>query len=123
MGLSKPLPDYASEYNSLYKITADLSGWDRVAIQVVAPMNGAMIAQASNDSGAVLAVTQGNAELAQNFVPVQVKNLLTGTSSPYIYGAGMYEYDVNAQFLRLQGSPASAGTNIYKLLLFNSKIG
>lgn len=123
MAIGKPLSDYASEYNSIYKITLDLSGWDKCTVQVVAPFGGVMNVQSSNDSGAVLAVTQGNAELAQNFVPVQVKNLLTGTSSPYIYGAGMYEYDVNAQFLRLQGSPAAAGTNVYKLLLFNSKIG
>lgn len=123
MAVSKPIPDYASEFNSLYKITADLAGWDKTTIQVVAPIGGGIAVLATNDSGAVEGQTQGNADLAINFSHVQVKNLETGTSVNYIYGAGLYEYDVNAQFLRLSGTPAAAGTNVYKLLLFNSKIG
>jgi len=39
-----------------------------------------------------------------------------------IYGAGLFEVDVNAQYLRLQGAPAAAGTNIYRLMIFHSKI-
>lgn len=123
MALGKPLGDFASDYNSLYKITTDLSGWDKTTINVVAPVNGTMAVLATNDSGAVIGETQGNADLAINFSSVQVKNLQTGSMVNYIYGAGLYEYDVNAQFLRLQGQPAAAGTNVYKLLLFNSKIG
>lgn len=122
MSLNRPLGDFAREFNSLYKINLDLNGWDKTTFQIEAPMVGQVTALATNDSGAVLGETQGNAQLAINFVPVQVKNLLTGTSSPYIYGAGLYEYDVNAQFLRLQGTPAGAGCSVYKLLLNNQKI-
>ena len=121
MAIGKPLPDYANEFNSLYKITVDLSGWDKATIQVITLNAGSLAIQASNDSGAN-ASTQGNATLATNFSSVQAKNLQTGTSVNYIYGAGLYEYDVNAQFLRLQGNPAAAGTNVYKLLIFNQKI-
>jgi len=121
MAIGKPLPDYAAEFNSLYKITVDLSGWDRATVQIVTLNAGSLAIQASNDSGAN-GSTQGNAMLATNFSSVQAKNLQTGTSVNYIYGAGLYEYDVNAQFLRLQGSPAAAGTNVYKLLIFNQKI-
>jgi len=123
MGLSRPLGNFANEYNSLYKITLDLSGWDRTTIQVVAPINGAIIVYGSNDSGAVIGVTQGNAKLATNFTPVQVTNLATGTAVNSISAAGNYKYDVNAQFLRLQGSPAAAGTNVYSIFLENSKGG
>lgn len=122
MALNRPLADFAQEFNSLYKITLDLNGWDKSTLQIESPFSGQITALATNDGGAITGVTQGNAQLAINFVPVQVKNLLTGTSSAYIYGAGLYEYDVNAQFLRLQGTPAGAGTSVYKLLLNNQKI-
>lgn len=122
MAIGKPLPDYASEFNSQYKITVDLSGWDKTTIQVVSPVGGTLAIQASNDSGAG-STTQGNASLATNFSSVQVKNLQSGSSVNYIYGSGLFEYDVNAQFLRIQGQPAAAGTTVYKLLIFNSKIG
>jgi hypothetical protein len=84
-------------------------------------VNGAIIVYGSNDSGYGF-VTQGNASLAINFTPVQVTNLATGAAVNSISAAGLYKYDVNAQFMRLQGSPAAAGTNVYKILLFNSKI-
>ncbi len=122
MALGKPLGDFATEFNSVYKLTLDLSGWDKTTIQAVAPFSGAIIVYASNDSGAITGVTQGNAKLAINFTPAEVTNLATHAVTGSISAAGEYKYDVNAQFLRLQGTPADAPTNIYKLLLFNSKI-
>jgi len=121
MALGHPVADLATTFNSVYNIVQDLSGWNKTTIQVVPPFSGTMAVLATNDSGAVEGVTQGNADLATNFNSVQVKNLQTGTSVNYIYGAGLYEYDVNAQFLKLSGTPAAAGTSVYKLLLFNSK--
>ena len=123
MGLSKQLGDFARDFNSVYKITLDLSGWDRTDINVIGPFSGAINVYATNDGGAVLGQTQGNAELAINFTPVQVVNLATGASANSISAAGNYRYDVNAQFLRLQGVPAGTPTNVYKLLFNNSKIG
>ena len=76
----------------------------------------------SNDSGYQLQNTQGSAALAINFQPIQAKQLSTGSMVNAIYGAGLFEVDVNAQFLQLQGFPAAAGTNVYRLLMFNSKI-
>lgn len=122
MAIGKPIPDLSQQFNTVYQITRDLSGWSKTTIQVVAPVSGTIAVLATNDSGAKQQNTQGNASLAINFSSAQVTNLQTGTTTNYIYGAGLYEYDVNAQFLRLQGQPASAGTSIYRLLLFNSKI-
>lgn len=122
MAIGKPLGDFATQFNSLYNVTLDLSGWDKTAIQIVAPIGGAVLVYASNDSGAGVGSDSGNAQLATNFYPAEVTNLATHAVTNSISGAGNYRYDVNAQYLRLQGSPASAGTNVYKLLLFNSKI-
>lgn len=123
MAVGKPLGDFSQQFNSVYNIALDLSGWDKTTIQVVAPFTGTIAVLATNDSGAVQGETQGNAELAINFKPTQVTNLETGAATNYIYGPGLFKYDVNAQFLKLQGAPAAAGTNVYKLLVFNSKIG
>lgn len=123
MGLGKPLGDLAFQYNSTYNIVLDVSGWDKVGIQVVSPFVGAINVYNTNDSGAVQGVTQGNATLATNFNPTQVTNLATGSASTVISAAGNYNYDVKSQFLKLQGNPQGAGASVYKLLLFNSKIG
>ncbi len=122
MAVGHQVPDQSATFNSVYKITLDMSGWDKTTISVVAPVGNAILVYGSNDANAVLGVTDGNAQLAINFTPVQVTNLATGSAVTSINAAGNYKYDVNAQFLRLQGAPASAGTNVYKLLLFHSKI-
>ncbi len=122
MGLSRPIGDLAQEFNSLYKITLDLSNWDKTTIQVVAPITGTIFVYGSNDGGAVTGVTQGNAKLATNFNPVEVTNLATHAVVNSISAAGNYGYTVNAQFLRLQGSPAGTA-NVYNLFLENYKIG
>lgn len=122
MALGRPLDDQSSKFNSIYKITLDMSGWDKTTIQVVAPISGAIIVYASNDANAIQGVQMGNAELAINFNQVQVTNLATATASTTISAEGNYSVPINAQFLRLQGAPAGAGTSVYKLLLFNSKV-
>lgn len=121
MAIGHQNPDFAPTINSVYKFTMDLSGWDKAAIQVIGPVTGTLNVQASNNPGATLA-TQGNYKTAQDFTPVQVTNLATGTASPYIYGPGLYKYDVNAQFMRVQATPAAAGTFVYSLLVWQSKI-
>lgn len=122
MALGKPLGDFATDFNSVYNIVQDVSGWDKIGIQVVAPFSGAISIYNTNDSGAVQGVTQGNAQLATNFNLAQVTNLATGTASTSISAAGNYSYTVSAQFLKIQGVPADTPTNVYKLLLFNSKV-
>lgn len=122
MALGRPLGDYAAEFNSLYNITLDVSGWDKIAIQVVAPFSGGISIYNTNDSGAIQGVTQGNAQLATNFNLAQVTNNATAAASTSISAAGNYSYTVNAQFLKIQGVPADTPTNVYKLLIFNQKI-
>jgi hypothetical protein len=123
MGLSYPTGNYSPEFNSVYNITLDMSGWDRTTIQLVSPMAGGIFVYGTNDGGAVQGVTQGNATLATNFNPIQATNLATGVATNVLNSAGNYEVNINAQYLRLQGSPAGAGSSVYKILLEHSKIG
>ena len=122
MAIGRPLPDYSKTFNSTYKITLDMSGWDKTTIGVSGAVLGTVNIMGSNDGGAN-ATSQGDATVAINFTPLQAKNLATGSMVNAIYGAGLFEVDVNAQYLRLQGAPAAAGTNIYRLMIFHSKIG
>lgn len=120
MAVSKPL-DLTFSFNTVYQITNDMSGWDKTTIQVVGPVSGVIYPYGTNDANALQGVRDGNASLAINFNTVEVTNLATGTAVTSITAAGNYKYEVNAQFLRLQGNPAATPTNVYKLLLFNSK--
>lgn len=123
MGLGKPITDnLTQQFNTVYQITRDLSGWDKCTIAVVGPVIGRLNILGSNDSGAQPQNTQGNAQLAINFSPIQATDLSNGTAVNAIYGPGLFRVDVAAQFMRLQGSPAATPTSIYRLLLFNSKI-
>ena len=121
MSLGNPIGDFATQFNSLYNVTLDMSGWDKATIQTIGAVGGTLNISGSNDGGAD-GTSQGDARLAINFSPIQATNLATGTKVNAIYGAGLFEVDVNAQYLRIQGAPASAGTNVYRLMIFNSKI-
>lgn len=126
MGVGKSLvsaQDLTTTFNSVYQINRDVSGWDRLTIQVVAPMLGTAYIYGSLDSGYNKDVTQGNAALAINYTPIQATNLATGSAVSSITGAGLYTVNAaNQQFVRIQGNPAGTPTNIYRILLFNSKI-
>lgn len=109
-------------FNLNYNITLDMSGWGKTTIQVVSPMTGVIFVYGSNDANALQGVRDGNASLAINFTPVLTTNLATDARTASISAAGNYAVDVDAQFLRLQGNPAATPTNVYRLLLFNTKL-
>ncbi len=116
--------DLTTPFNTVYQINRDVSGWDVVTIQTVAPILGTTYIYGSLDGGANNQNTQGNASLAINFTPIQATNLATGTAVSSISAAGMYAVNAqNQQFIRLQGNPAGSPTNVYRLLIHQSKIG
>ncbi len=121
MGLMRPLGDQASNFNSVYNITLDTANYDRTTIQVIAPVSGALAIYGTLDGGAG-ATTQGDAAHAQNFSAMLATNMATGTTSNIISTPGIYTVTDNAQFLRIQGNPAAAGTNVYKLFITNFKV-
>ena len=128
MGLSRPLgANLAAQYNSVYNITLDLSGWDKTTIEVIGPSVGTTYIYGTNDGGDLQGVRYGDAAHALNFNPIQATKLSDGTkvSSIAAVSAGQsaaYEVDVNEQFLRLQASPNGAGSSIYRLNIVNYKI-
>ena len=124
MSIGRPLSDFTTEMNSLYKITLDMSGWDKTAIQVSSPVVGAIFVYASNNGNFINGLQQGDAKLAIDFMPIQAVNLATGVATNTITAAGLYRTTIDAQYLRLQGNPTTGTTitNVYKILLFNSKI-
>lgn len=126
MGLSKQITDnLTTTFNSVYQLNRDISGWDKMTIQVVAPILGtAIYIYGSLDSGSQEQNNQGNASLAINYTPIQATNLATGSAVTSITAAGMYTVNAaNQQFVRIQGNPAGTPTNVYRILLWNSKQG
>lgn len=121
MALNYQSKNYASDINSVYKITLDMSGWDKTTIQVQAPLAGQLYVYGTNDGGQT-DYSMANAQLAQNFQPIQAVHLATGSAVSSIIAAGTYKVDINNQYLRLQGSPAGAGTSVYGLTFNHSKI-
>lgn len=124
MGLGKQITDNLTDtFNSVYQLNRDVSGWDKLTIQVSGAMLGAAYIYGTIDSGASQGNNQGNAALAINYTPIQATNLATGTAVTNITAAGMYTVDAsNQQFVRIQGNPAGTPTNIYRILLWESKI-
>lgn len=126
MGVGKqitPMEDLTTTFNNVYQINRDVSGWDKMTVQVVAPVLGAMYVYGSLDSGYQKETTQGNASLAINFTPIQALRLSDRTRVSSISAAGLYTVDAaEQQFVRLQGNPAGTPTNVYRLLIFNSKV-
>jgi hypothetical protein len=123
MSLSYHSGDYAPDFNSVYRITLDMSGWDKTAIHVLPPMLGTIYVYGGNYDGNSVAMQDGSAELATHMNPIQATNLATGTAANTISAAGTYKVEINDQFLRLQGSPAGTPTNVYGILFNHSKIG
>lgn len=122
MALGKPYPNPTNQFNATYQITLDMSGWDKTTVQVVGPVLGRIDFLATDDGGGELHSSLDQASLAINFHTIQATNLSTGTAVSSVYGPGLFQVPINAQYLRLQGTPAAAGTNVYRLLLFHSKI-
>lgn len=123
MSLGKQITDnLTSTFNSVYQINRDVSGWDKLTIQVSGAMLGTAYIYGTIDSGASQGVNQGNAALAINHTPIQATNLATGSAVTSITSAGMYTVNAaNQQFIRIQGNPAGTPTNVYRILLWQSK--
>lgn len=118
MALGNPL-DLTNQYKTnIYQIQLDVSGWDKVCVQVVAPVASPIYIYGSNDPNALHGVRDGNATLATNFMAIQATNLASGAAVSNIAAAGLFSVPVNAQFLRLSGG----GADVYRLLLFESKV-
>lgn len=119
MSLGYPFDGTRDYKQNVYNINLDMSGYDKTAIQVVAPQSGSMgviSVYGTNDANALQGVRDGNASLATNWNAIQATNLATGTVGNTISAAGAYKVEVNERFLRLAG-----GADVYRLLFFHTK--
>lgn len=126
MGLSKQiLEDLTTTFNSVYQINRDVSNYDKLTIQLTGAILGAgLYVYGTIDSGAQQQNNQGNATLAINYTSIQAINLATGSAvTQPITAAGMYRITASdQQFVRIQGNPSGTPTNVYRILLWESKI-
>jgi hypothetical protein len=122
MGLGKTL-DLTQRYKQgVYNIQLEVSNWDTVTFQVVAPVAGTLSIYGTLNDG----MSQGSlypdgnygADRALDWSAVQAVNLATGSAVSTISAAGIYSVPVNTPYLRLGG-----GGDLYGLFQFNSKIG
>jgi HSP20 family molecular chaperone IbpA len=74
MALNYQSKNYASDINSVYKITLDMSGWDKTTIQVQAPLAGRLYVYGTNGGGQT-DYSMANAQLAQNFQKQSIKKI------------------------------------------------
>jgi len=121
MSISYISGNYGPDMNSVYQVNIDVSGWERTTIQVIPPVTGSFYIYGSSYDGNSVQMLDGNASLATSFTPLQATNLSTGTAVSVISSAGNYKVDVNTKFIRLQGSPAGAGSAVYGLLFNHTK--
>ena len=123
MGVAHTPIDLTRRYKqNIYNISLDVSGWDTVTFQVLAPVSGTLAIYGTLNDG----MSQGSlypsdnygADRARDWSAVQAVNLATGSAVSTISAAGLYSVPVNTTYLRLGG-----GGDVYGLIQFNSKIG
>jgi hypothetical protein len=117
--------DLTQKYKqNVYNIALDVSGWDTVTFQVVAPVAAPLYIYATIDDnmpqGQLLSPNNNyKAANAANWSPVQAVQLATGSAVTSISTAGLYSVPVNAPYLKVGGG----GANVYGLWQNNLKIG
>lgn len=109
--------------DNIYNIALDVSGWDTVNLQVLAPVAGTMYIYGTlNDGmshGSLYASDNYGADRARDWQAVQAVELATGTATTSITAAGIYSVPVNFPYLKVGGG----GANVYGLFQSNIKIG
>ncbi len=123
MGLAHTPIDLTLEYKqNIYDIKLDVSGWDKVSFQVLAPVSGTLAVYGTiNDGmsqGSLYSRENYGANRARDWSPIQATPLATGTAATTIATAGIYTVPVNSTYVRIYG-----GGDVYGLFMFASKVG
>lgn len=106
--------DVTSDFNTNNAKVIDVSGWDWIVAQFVAP-SGTINITASNDSGDITGAIDGNPATAANFTAVQMTKLADGTAVTSIAAAGLYKVGVTGRFLKFGGTSAAATKVVVQL--------
>lgn len=116
--------DLTKQYKeNVYNIALDVSGWDTVTLQVLAPVAGNLYIYGTiNDGmsqGSLYPSNNYGADRALDWQAIQGVALATGTATSTISSAGLYAIPVNTPYIKVGGG----GANVYGLYQSNSKIG
>jgi len=111
------LIDVTTEFNANAKVQLDIGGWDYLVAQFVSP-TGTVTFKATNDGGAVLGLSPGDAESAINWNVIQGLNLAANTSAVNTNATSMFKFNVVGKFIQFE----SVGQTVGKLLINYSKI-
>lgn len=107
---------------NIYNISLNVTGWDTVTFQFIAPIAGTTYIYGAIDDnmpqGSLLAANNNyDPDNIRNWSAVQAVQLATGSAVSSVTAAGLYAVPVNAPYMKLGG-----GGDIYGLWQFNSKI-
>jgi len=120
VGITKDLTQQYKQ--NVYNISLNVSGWDTVTFQVIAPVAGTMAIYGTLNDGMAQGILYPNdnygADRAENWSAVQAVNLASGAAVNTISAAGIYSVPVNTPYLKLSG-----GGDVYGLFQHNIKIG
>lgn len=111
--------DLTADFADGSSAVIDASNWDYIIVQLVTP-SGTINFTASNDSGDVQAISDGNSLTSTNFTAVQATNLATGTAVASSAASGLFKFNVVGRYIKVAGNGGSE--TIAKLLVFYSKI-
>lgn len=106
--------DLTNDLNANSGVIIDIGEWDWVVVQLVSP-SGTVTFNTTNDSGAVQAVSDGNAASADNFIAVQGTNLNSGAAVTTLAVSGIVRFAVIGKYLQLTGTTLTATKLLVKL--------
>ena len=116
--------DLTQKYKqNIYNISLNVSNWDTVTFQVIAPVAAALYIygaiQDNMPQGSLLPSNENyNPDNITNWTAVQAVQLATGSAVTSITTAGLYSVPVNAPYMKIGGG----GANVYGLWQNNLKI-
>lgn len=111
------LVDVTSDFNANAKVQLDVGEWDYIVAQFVSP-TGTVTFKATNDGGAVLGVSQGDAKSAINWNVINGLNLATNASAVNTNASSLFKFNVVGKFIQFE----SVGQTVGKLLIQYAKI-
>lgn len=109
--------DLTAEFNANNRASFEMSNYDYAVIQMVSP-SGTITLTATNDSGAVQGVTDGDITTATNYTTVHATRLFTDNQVTSLANPGLYRVNVVGRYVRFGGDNAQAT----KVLVMLAKI-
>ncbi len=108
--------DISDKLNAAHLVNLDVAEWQNCTIHLSGNITGTINVLGTNDSGAVQAVTDGNAVSAANFTAIQGTNLATGATVTAVAAAGNFKFVVGTKFIQIGGSNAATSGKIIVFL-------